>query len=369
MPFTADWAHPRRFAEYRWHHPADVDRGLAALERVLGEKLFWEEYTQHPLGLDYSFRRRRWRLIEAGVMLADLPAPGDYAQRLRDPNQYVAACAELQAGLYLRCLGFWVQRDPANAVRGQSAEAPETGPDWLAIAGPRMFGVEVKCPLESDEVIGLNRLRYAIFDACQQIAISHSGLDIQVRAEIVPSLVRERTVFPRRVEEVVLEALVDLKRRGHATTRLGLVRPSGTRMSSISLPPPSQEREVSRLRDLLQKAATQLGVLPHPGVVILDASYDRVLPFRCCDIAEILEEPFASEIAFVIVAVPTLPGAILTLIPGRRHAKFERCALPGLGFCGRHLHVCTLAPKPDCSFEDIQSICPSCFSRVSKRRR
>ena len=191
LPFPSDWAQPRRWGDYMWRNPDAIKRALGGLKRALPDRLlFAQNFAGHQLGRDFVFRRERWRLLEAGWVLARLPTLDDYSERLLDPNAYAATCAELQAGLLLCSMGFRILRDPANWRSKSKKEARVPGPDWFARKARHGFNVEVTCPAMSEQDIARERAATEFLLTAQSLLGYTASLEVAMHLAFLPEVSR-----------------------------------------------------------------------------------------------------------------------------------------------------------------------------------
>jgi hypothetical protein len=117
-------------------------------------------------------------------------------------------------------------------------------------------------------------------------------------------------------ERLTSEGLVEAESTGSARTTLGTIVPAEPEFSStIGRIPTDEEHEARRLRDLLEEGAAQLREWS-PGIVVVDASRDLSRMRRCCRVAELMREHWASHLALVMLVADTYPGFVFTIVPG-----------------------------------------------------
>ena len=368
MPFPADWASDRCWPAFLHHHPDEVRRALGALRSALPARgLFGQDYSQHPLGADYVLLGGRWRLLEAGAMLARLQGFDDYPARLLARLEYVRACAELAGGLLMTRLGFEVVRDPVNA--GRKARDRLRGPDWLASFGAEAFGVEVKCPASSEQALARASFASQVMLTTMEGSEPADALSIQLDPNAVASATRGAWINRELTVELALGALMATETEASATTALGKMERSRTWMVTGGFDP-DEDHEADRLRVDLEEAADQLRRVPQPGIVIVDTSYDPGLMARALTVSDVLQEPWARDIAAIAFVARTLPGFIVTWVLGPRGAELLGLLLRRR-LCRRgHFHVDTLGLRPRCDYEIHPAICPaSVASLVAEHRR
>lgn len=314
-------------------------RGLAAINGM-----------SHPLGFDYLGAWNRWRLLEVGAIVAELDVTtvAEYRTRLAEPTEYVGACAELQAGLLLRRMGFALRRDPANEVR-QADGKRITGPEFRARQGERALGVEVKCLEPSERTLGRSAANVEALFALSPLLPRGVGVEGTLNADVLVEVTNGKWVDKMRIGELALDAAVALEEAGAAHTALGEFRASESGQSSVSGTVADHAYEGERLRSRLQKAAAQLAAIPEPGVILLSAARDYELLFRADTVADALREEWARSIAAAIIIVPTLPGFALLPVPGARFSEFKAFRFENMRVCEkRHLHVDTFAFRRAC---------------------
>jgi hypothetical protein len=351
-PFETNW-----YSEERWRNelarsPRGVSAALQGYRRVLtDDAIFAQSWMHHSLATDYRFVGNRWRVLETGFVLNCLRQLRDYPDRLLRAASYPEACAELRAAMLLMGMGFRLRRDPANvSTRGQPRT---TGPDWLAMHTHGHFGVEVKCPHESDLMMGRSAFVTHVVHAAMNLLRGQ-----QVNLTLDPNAVAGGAIGKwanvPRAERLVLEALIEAETTGSAKTALGALAPTAPGYSSMIGPIPSDEQhEAERLRSLLEAAADQLQNWS-PGIVILDSSMDPWMMRRCCRVAELMGERWASGLALVMLVADTCPGFQLTMVPGPRFDQFLSARIRGPRGCSKgHLHVDTFGkPERSCSLDD-----------------
>jgi hypothetical protein len=224
------------------------------------------------------------------------------------------------------------------------------------------FGVEVKCPNESDLMIGRSSfVTHMSFAAMNLLRGQHINLTLDPDA--VAGGVRGRWANLPLAERLVLEALVEAEPTGDGKTALGAIAPATPGYSSMIGPIPSDEQhEAERLRCLLEEAADQLRGWS-PGIVILDSSVDPWVMRRCCQAAELMGERWASELAAVMLVADTHPGFVVTMVPGPKFDEFTSARIRGPRACSKgHLHVDTFGrAERSCSlddkFQDYPALC------------
>jgi len=114
--------------------------------------------------------------------------------------------------------------------------------------------------------------------------------------------------------------------------------------------PVDENHEAERLRALAQGAAAQLREWA-PGIVIINTSADRGIMNRCCYIADSMGEPWASELAMVVLVADTYSGFVIKLIPGPRFKSVPRFLR--VRTCAKgHLHVGCFGVRKDCDLDD-----------------
>jgi len=330
---------------------------LDGYRRVLtDETIYAQDWMRHPLALEYALVAGRWRMLETGVVLALLRRLGDYPQRLLDASTYLQACAELRAALLLQLMGLRLQREPSNL--NSPAQSKRSGPDWLGADANRCCGVEVKCPVESDNLRGRTQLvTHLVF--CTHELIGEKGVNIELNPGTIAEAAIGKWPNKPRADNLLLDALVQSELTGTCTTSLGTITPASQGFSSMIGPIPVDEaHETERLRALLEGAAAQLRDWA-PGIVILDASADGALMRRCCRVAELMGEPWATDLAMVVLVTGTHPGFVMTIVPG---ARFESAPRLRSDVCRKgHIHVATFGPRRRCTvneqFDDFPAYC------------
>ena len=359
VPFQWNWAQPERWQQEFQRSPRGVAHGLSGVRRVFDDEVFRRNWAGHQFAVDYVMRLSRWRILESGLTLADLPSLDDYRDRLLGvPQTYLAATAELRWALLLRCLGFGVQRDPANQP---PARERRRGPDWLALHALGAFGVEVKCPGESDAQLGESRfLTEVTFRLTEllQVMPGLRGVDVKIDPAALGSLTDGRWVNSERIVDHLLEAAATLETKGQAKTALGMLRASDT--TTIGGIPRAPLRDCARLRSELEDAAWQLRAVPHPGIIVVDGTIDSFMAHYCCAVAEMMTETWAKELALVVLAIPTHPGAVATFVPGPLFGEYQRARVRGPRACPKgHLHIDTF-PTPACTVDSFDDLPPYC---------
>jgi hypothetical protein len=96
VPFQWNWAEPERWRTEFPRSPRAVTHALSGLRRVFNDRvIFGRSWVGHQFAFDYMMRLSRWRILEMGITLADLPVLGDYRDRLAgSPESYMGAAAE-----------------------------------------------------------------------------------------------------------------------------------------------------------------------------------------------------------------------------------------------------------------------------------
>jgi hypothetical protein len=365
VPFQRNWRAPEHWRDEMRRDPAAVRRALEGLGRLLPDQVvFGRDWSGHQAAADYILLRERWRLLEVGAMVANLSSLGDYRERFLDPAKYHAACAELRVGLMLQRSGFEVTRDPVNT--GRRARETRSGPDWCARSADRAFGVEVKCPGDSDSAIGRIGFGVHVVETAMRLLPSDKPIRLAFNPATVASATAGRWFDKARAETLVLDALAEAETDGTSATELGAVAPGTPGFSPEIRPIPlDHEAETRRLRDTVHDAALQAHEFGEPGLVVLDSSLDRNL-MRCCrEIADLTREDWASELAAVLLVAPTCPGVAVTFVVGPRFDVLASASLPGLRRCtGEHLHVDTFGrPSPVCDLDTrFENYPPFCFA-------
>jgi hypothetical protein len=95
------------------------------------------------------------------------------------------------------------------------------------------------------------------------------------------------------------------------------------------------------------------------GVFIIDTSLDRSAMERCCGVAEMLQEEWASNVAFVLLVADTFSGFVVTVVPGQ---KFDSAPTLRSARCrSGHFHVRTFQGVYRCGvdgkFFEYPAIC------------
>jgi hypothetical protein len=253
-----------------------------------------------------------------------------------------------------------VRRDPANlSTRNQLRNV---GPDWLAMHTHGYFGTEVKCPNESDLLIGRSSFVTHVVFAAMNL-LRGQQINLKLNPNAVAEGVNGKWANLLDADRLVLEALVEAEPTGDAKTALGAIAPAPPGYSSMIGPIPSDEQhEAERLRCLLEEAANQLRDWS-PGIVILDSSVDPWVMRRCCQVAELMGERWASDLAAVMLVADTYPGFVVTMVPGPKFDEFTSARIRGPRACSKgHLHVDTFGqPRRPCSlddtFQDYPALC------------
>lgn len=358
-PFQTNWHSDSRWRREISRSPRAVRRALTGYRRVLTDhNIFAQSWAGHPLPGEFALLAGRWRVLETGAVLAQLQHLGDYPKRLLCAKTYLQTCAELRAALLLQLMGLRLRREPSNG--GARAQEKRTGPDWLAMHSKGCFGVEVKCPNESESLKACSQLVTQIVFRIPEL-IGNKGVNIALNSDTIVESVVGNWPNVSRAEALLLDALVESELTGTSVTPLGTVSlaSSGSMIGPI---PVDEDHEAERLRALLQGAAEQLRDWA-PGVAIIDTSADRALINRCCRVAELMSEPWASELALVMFVADTCPGFLVKLVPGPR---FE--SLPSLHVrtCAKgHFHVGTFRGCNSCDVDDgFDNYSAFCFPGV-----
>lgn len=350
-PFRGDAWDENRWSDCVRLDPVGARRALEGLRAVFPLRtLAGINAMSHPLGIDYSIAWNRWRLLEVGAILAELDATtvAEYRTRLAEATEYVGACAELQAGLLLRRLGFALRRDPANEVR-QADGRRIPGPEFRAWQEERALGVEVKCLEPSKRTLGQRTAAVEALFAFGPLLPSGVGVEGTLNPDVFAEVTNGKWVDKKRLGELALDAAVALEEGGVAQTALGAFRASESGQSSVRGAAADHAYEAERLRSRLQKAAVQLAAIPEPGLILLSAARDYELLFRADAIAAALHEEWARSIAAVVIIMPTLPGFALLPIRGARFADLRPFRFENVRVCEkRHLHVDTFAFRRAC---------------------
>jgi hypothetical protein len=147
------------------------------------------------------------------------------------------------------------------------------------------------------------------------------GLDVRFDPAFINAMTNGRWANTKGARDLALEAVAAAEATGTSQTGLGTLR--AAEATTIGGIPRDVRREGARLRDELEDAAWQLKAVPHPGIAVVDATVDTFMAHHCCDVAEMMRESWAQELALVILAVPTYPGAVMTYVPGPLFAEYQ----------------------------------------------
>lgn len=352
-PFAPNWHADTQWRREIARSPRAVRRALAKYRELLDDKtIYTHDWRAHPIVADYKFNGNRWRMLETGIALAQFSESNEFRRGLLNPAAYPQTCAELRSCLLLQQMRFSLVREPSNQ-RGQHGKRKRKGPDWLALRGSTAYGVEVKCPHVSDDY----RARQELIT---HVATSLHGYNQQLELTLNPAMAARYVHggWPdlAGAETAVVDALQRYELDGEDDTILGkLSTIAGPYAPMIGPIHADEVCEASKLRDLLQSAASQLSEF-QPGIVVIDTSLDAGLRRRCCQIAAAMNEPWASHLACTLLVADTYPGFVMTVIPGPQFTE-----APGGRVCGRgHVHVDTF-PNADCTldtrFEDPPAFC------------
>ena len=347
-PFHANWHSDSRWRRELARNPQGVRRALDGYRRVLTDhSIFAQSWAGHPLPVEFALVAGRWRVLETGAVLAQLRHLGDFRKRLLRAESYLQTCAELRAALLLQLMGLSVVREPSN-INARPHERL-TGPDWLAIRAGKCFGVEVKCPDESEMLKARCRLTAECLFRVPDL-IGDKGVNIALNPDTIADSVVGNWPNMARAENLLLDALAESELTGSSVTPLGTVSPAPSGYASMVGPIPIDENhETERLRALLQGAAAQLRDWA-PGVVIIDTSSDRAVINRCCRVAELMSEPWAAELGLVMFVADTYPGFVVKVVRGPRFASMPPLRVRT---CAKgHFHVRCFGSSNRCDLDD-----------------
>lgn len=346
-PLDAEWDRDEKWQRELQRSPYEVRRALGGLRKILTySSVYKRSWHTHGLSLDYNFIQARWRLLECGLMLDHLVLLHDLPQRILEPTSYPQACAELRGGLLLQELGYSVEYEPTKLKAAR--RRPPKGPDWSAEHEGVVLGVEVKCPRESDRqramMKAVSDIYYLALDMCRG-----DVPNIDVRPEAIRECVRDGAVIQERLSQLVLDAMLEFEARGACETALGTLRPTESGFSPMIGPIPTDEPyELERLRGVLVNHIDQVRTWD-TGAFIIDTGLDRSAMRRCCGIAAMLREDWASNIAFVLLVADTFPGFVVTVVPG---PKFKSAPTLRSARCfNGHCHVRTFQGTYRCEVD------------------
>lgn len=351
FPFQPNWDDVSHWRREVSRDPHRVRLALEGYKQVLtDEAIFAHNWIRHPLVLEYRLLANRWRMLETGLVLRALAYLGSYRKWLLSPMTYLQAVAELRVALLFQRMGFRLVHEPSN-VRKRETKQDTKGPDWLAVGTDRRsFGVEVKCPRESDKQVARTKLVVHLAQQ-SQVLLGDIGIDMSLDSDAVENCVNGRWINRQLADEILLESLVALESDSMGATPLGRASFAPPGYSSMFGPvPEEQHHEIARLRDLLQGAALQLRDWS-PGVVVLDTSRDRTLMRRCCGISSLLTESWARHLGCVLLMADTCPGFVLTVVRGPQFGSLP--PFRGWQCTAGHFHVRSFGGRLACELDRI----------------
>lgn len=325
------------WSSYIEHDPSAAI-ALTALESALPARLLTGSHVPQ-LTFDHWWGIRRWRLLEAGLVFASLPRLGKFPKRLVS-NEYGSVLAELDAALVLWALGFKIIHEPVKTLK----LAARVNPDWLAIRDNRCFGVEVKCPHVSENVLGRENVVAEIMRTNTLVAPEIS-MDLHLEASGLRAVTNGSWSNNEKVQDLLLDALVVLEKGDVARNELGEFRRTSktTRYEEFSI---DESAELARLRSDIEDAAWQLKPLS-PGIVFVSTGRDAMVRHRSYAIRDFLTEHWARELACVLVVSATSPGFIVECIPGARFGELPELRAP---ICEhKHSHIDIFKPRSPCT--------------------
>jgi hypothetical protein len=347
--------------------------GRAALERLRAEfPPKWSLATvDHPVRIDNFWLGNRSRLLEMGHVLVTQRC-GRVRDRLRDPNGYLGAQAELRGGALLADLGATLTHEPRNPK-----EKDGLRPDWRAVWPEGAAHVEVKLSHTSQQA-NAREVWSALFSGEFQNALAQDvregdGLwaTLLVQESLLDSFGRDfddrlRMQVAARRAAGAFTTLVRVRRalgpvRGCFKLGEGCeielkARADGARGLALDgrFYVSDQHRITLRLRGQLKEAAEQLDGMPGGRVVLLDTSNDSALRRPTREVRSLLSESWAVKVAAVMIVYRHYPHCIVEVVRGRALDAFAvaRLIKGKLRRCSRghgHAEVLAMCKVPDLS--------------------
>lgn len=371
LPIDDDWV------ENWWEVPLGLADRLTALGAVTARDALRSTFPpsliptlraeRHPIVSHQFTIVGRLGLLELGLAIACVPAEPDDIQRLRDPAEYEGVAAELRAGLMLVRAGARVARPPHTGRK--RCEYVATFPNGERLA------IEVKYPSESERELDAARVSYELLMALMErlhwlplvvpgawatFHFAPTILDLGDREGVDPERLREAV---DGIVERVAGALaggswygtVDLGRLGSFELR------EDERVVGVQFAGAGPEMEPRKLggrlrRNLLNKAARQVGETKLPGIVVLDVQRDALARNALWFLAGWARRR-ESLAALVVIDRSSVAGhgglhGAVDILPGPRFDAARDALSRALEVCGDgHLHYSPLSSFPSpCPF-------------------
>ena len=318
---------------------------------------------------DFSFHTHRIALLEMGHVLAGGRCR-KVRDRLRDPNGYLGARAELRAGALLQEAGAKLTHEPSR---------PASGPDWRADWPDGSVYIEVKL---SHTSLAAQR-RGSWFSMFKSEFYRALGEEIRGGDSVRATLRLSGTLLDSMGHRLEDDRLVN-QRAQHAASVLSLMaqllRPLGRlggrfilgEGCEVTVRPrrddgvglfldgffvvSDQDAVSLRLKDDLERAAYQLKETSGRRVILVDASDDDALQRPAGAIRSLLAtEEWAPRIAAVMIVYRRYPHTTVELVRGPAsdsqdtlhllESKLRRCE-------HGHLHAEALVVPPTCTLGD-----------------
>ncbi|HKY34445.1 MAG TPA: hypothetical protein VJN18_00785 [Polyangiaceae bacterium] len=355
----------------------EAEAGLDALRRAVPPRhiarLLRTEPSKpgHPLGQDYVFRFHRFTVVEFAVALLRF-GPRRIRERIRNPADYVGFQREQLAGLVFQGTGATMLHEPLGRVGSL---------DWLAEwpCGCAL-AVEVKCPQESKQSrkrsLIVTHFHWALMAKFHSSPAVRADTGTWINLALTNDFIRrmgdaqlindEGKANPKELDRVASDAMRFVDELSwpapDGTYSLGdagtmrIARGAGAEPVfhfSGSIIPSDSDHEEKRIRDDLMEAADQLKRNPErAGLVYLDAACDMTLRSKLPAVQDLLREPWAAELAGVLLVDSSFngtPDRLAMFVPGAREEE-AGALLDGLRCCQHgHFHADTgVFPQAAC---------------------
>lgn len=305
----------------------------------------------------------RHRLIEVGAMLSSMSTiPKRLRSRLLLRGEYPGVCSELLMAMLLRATGADFQFEPLKSG---------SGPDGIARWPEGALAIEVKRPNESARSLATQRIELDFFSEFQ-LAVASSPLLVDTGVWItlhvdtrqwpttatgapdlericalareVAAIVRDRLVLPTASLYFAAAPGVDVD------VQIGLSDEPSVQLGMLSRSA-DFEHSGQRIFQILQDAGHQLRRVPElPGLVVFDGDADLGILNHVAEIAEMLKEDWARDLAGVAIVTKTATAderskelrldTVVRIVNGSRADALADTLLKRLRVCERrHYHV------------------------------
>jgi hypothetical protein len=348
--------------------PRGAETARAALRSIFPPSLVpWLRAERHPIVSHQFTIAGRLGLLELGLAIACVPADQEDVQRLRNPAEYEGVAAELRSALMFLRAGARLERPPQT--RDERCEYIATFPSGERLA------IEVKYPSQSERELDGARvsseLLMALMDRLHWLPLvvpaawatfhfAPTILDLGDRAGTDPDRLRDAVDGAVKLVAAALRGgspygTVDLGRLGSFEVRED-PRVLGVQFAAAG--PELEPRKVGgRLRrNLLNKAARQVGETKLSGIVVLDIQRDALARNALRFLAGWARQR-ESLAALVVIDRSSVAGqgglhGAVDILPGPMFDTGRNALARAFEICGSgHLHYSPLSSFSDpCPF-------------------